>query len=215
MKLLTFCHFLRIQRIVIRYRLDDLTLELSMLPWWLRLLGAALSWRWLPWRKLRPIRGARLRSALQGLGPISVKFGRILSTCRDLLPGNVANELTWLQDKVPPSPPKLVVKRIGKRSGVRIEQVSARFERELLVSALVAQIRVARLKSGEEVVTKATRLNLKPVTHSDIAWLFIPARLVERVFSEARRLHPVEVVSDYEKTVVDELDLLHEIANAS
>ena len=79
----------------------------------------------------------------------------------------------------------------------------------------MAQVHAARLKSGEEVVVKVIRPNLEPVIRSDIAWLFILARLAERVSSEARRLHPVEVVSDYEKTIVDELDLLREAANAS
>lgn len=102
MKLLAVRRLLRIQRVVIRYRLDDLILELPMLPWWLRLLGATLPWRWLPRRKLELTRGARLRLALQDLGPIFIKFGQILSTRRDLLPDDIANELAWLQDKVPP-----------------------------------------------------------------------------------------------------------------
>ncbi|OES60330.1 hypothetical protein A7R81_15935 [Pseudomonas aeruginosa] len=93
MKLLAFRRLLRIQRVVVRYRLDDLILELPMLPWWLRLLGAALPWRWLPRRKLELTRGARLRLALQDLGPIFIKFGQILSTRRDLLPDDIANEL--------------------------------------------------------------------------------------------------------------------------
>ncbi|MBF2948548.1 ubiquinone biosynthesis regulatory protein kinase UbiB [Pseudomonas aeruginosa] len=215
MKLLAFRRLLRIQRVVIRYRLDDLILELPMLPWWLRLLGATLPWRWLPRRKLELTRGARLRLALQDLGPIFIKFGQILSTRRDLLPDDIANELAWLQDKVPPFPPELAVKRIEEQLGAKIEQVFARFEREPLASASVAQVHAARLKSGEEVVVKVIRPNLEPVIRSDIAWLFILARLAERVSSEARRLHPVEVVSDYEKTIVDELDLLREAANAS
>ncbi|WP_121380212.1 ubiquinone biosynthesis regulatory protein kinase UbiB, partial [Pseudomonas aeruginosa] len=138
-----------------------------------------------------------------------------LSTRRDLLPDDIANELAWLQDKVPPFPPELAVKRIEEQLGAKIEQVFARFEREPLASASVAQVHAARLKSGEEVVVKVIRPNLEPVIRSDIAWLFILARLAERVSSEARRLHPVEVVSDYEKTIVDELDLLREAANAS
>ena len=116
---------------------------------------------------------------------------------------------------MPPFPPELAVKRIEEQLGAKIEQVFARFEREPLASASVAQVHAARLKSGEEVVVKVIRPNLEPVIRSDIAWLFILARLAERVSSEARRLHPVEVVSDYEKTIVDELDLLREAANAS
>ncbi|PYB19361.1 AarF/UbiB family protein, partial [Pseudomonas aeruginosa] len=177
MKLLAVRRLLRIQRVVIRYRLDDLILELPMLPWWLRLLGATLPWRWLPRRKLELTRGARLRLALQDLGPIFIKFGQILSTRRDLLPDDIANELAWLQDKVPPFPPELAVKRIEEQLGAKIEQVFARFEREPLASASVAQVHAARLKSGEEVVVKVIRPNLEPVIRSDIAWLFILARL--------------------------------------
>lgn len=163
MKLLAVRRLLRIQRVVIRYRLDDLILELPMLPWWLRLLGATLPWRWLPRRKLELTRGARLRLALQDLGPIFIKFGQILSTRRDLLPDDIANELAWLQDKVPPFPPELAVKRIEEQLGAKIEQVFARFEREPLASASVAQVHAARLKSGEEVVVKVILPNLEPV----------------------------------------------------
>ena len=214
MKLLAFRRLLRIQRVVIRYRLDDLILELPMLPWWLRLLGATLPWRWLPRRKLELTRGAPApgaagpRTDLHQVRPDSLHPPRPAARRHRQRTGLAA-------DKVPPFPPELAVKRIEEQLGAKIEQVFARFEREPLASASVAQVHAARLKSGEEVVVKVIRPNLEPVIRSDIAWLFILARLAERVSSEARRLHPVEVVSDYEKTIVDELDLLREAANAS
>lgn len=215
MKLLAFRRLLRIQSVVIRYRLDDLILELPMLPWYLRLLGGLLPWRWLPRRKLELSRGERIRLALEGLGPIFIKFGQILSTRRDLLPDDIANELARLQDKVPPFPPEASVALIEEQLGAKVEQVFARFEREPLASASVAQVHAAQLKSGEEVVVKVIRPGLKPVIRADMSWLFILARLAERVSADARRLHPVEVVSDYEKTIYDELDLLREAANSS
>ncbi|MCY1342015.1 putative protein kinase UbiB [compost metagenome] len=215
MKLLALRRLLRIQRVAIRYRLDDLVLDLPVLPWWLRLLGGLLPWRWLPRRKLELTRGARLRLALEDLGPIFIKFGQILSTRRDLLPDDIAAELARLQDKVPPFPPEQAVARIEEQLGAKVEQIFARFEREPLASASVAQVHAAQLKTGEEVVVKVIRPNLKPVIRADIAWLFVIARIAERISSDARRLHPVEVVSDYEKVIYDELDLLREAANAS
>lgn len=215
MKLLAFRRLLRIQSVAIRYRLDDMVLELPFLPWWLRLAGGLLPWRWLPRKPLALSRGARLRLALEDLGPIFIKFGQILSTRRDLLPDDIALELAFLQDKVPPFPPEQAVALIEQQLGAKIEQVFSRFEREPLASASVAQVHTAQLKSGEEVVVKVIRPNLEPVIRSDIAWLHILARTAERISADARRLHPAEVVSDYEKTIYDELDLLREAANSS
>ncbi len=215
MKLLAFRRLLRIQRVAIRYRLDDMVLELPFLPWWLRLLGGLLPWRWLPRKPLELSRGARIRLALEDLGPIFIKFGQILSTRRDLLPDDIALELAFLQDKVPPFPPEQAVALIEQQLGAKIEQVFSRFEREPLASASVAQVHTAQLKSGEDVVVKVIRPNLEPVIRSDIAWLHILARTAERISADARRLHPAEVVSDYEKTIYDELDLLREAANSS
>ncbi len=214
MKLLAVRRLLRIQRVVIRYRLDDLILELP-LPWWLRSVSYFLPWRWLPRRKLALSRGERVRLALQDLGPIFIKFGQLLSTRRDLLPLDMADELAFLQDQVPPFDPAHSVALIEAQLGAKVGDVFARFDTQPLASASVAQVHAAQLRSGEEVVVKVVRPGLKPVIRADIAWLFLLAKLAERVSGEARRLHPVEVVSDYEKTIYDELDLLREAANAS
>ena len=110
MKLLAIRRLLRIQRIAIRYRLDDLILEYPLLPWWMRALRLGMPWRWLPRRKLALSRGERLRLALEDLGPIFIKFGQLLSTRRDLLPPDIADELAFLQDQVPPFDPQRRVK---------------------------------------------------------------------------------------------------------
>ncbi|NWB97369.1 ubiquinone biosynthesis regulatory protein kinase UbiB [Pseudomonas gingeri] len=214
MKLLAVRRLLRIQRVVIRYRLDDLLFELP-LPWFLLALRFALPWRWFPRKPLDLSRGARLRLALQDLGPIFIKFGQILSTRRDLLPEDIADELMLLQDRVPPFDSQTAVKLIESQLGKSISEVFSRFDIAPLASASVAQVHAAQLKSGEEVVVKVIRPGLKPIIAQDLAWLFLLARAAERVSADARLLHSVDVVSDYEKTIYDELDLLREAANAS
>ncbi|MFQ6574670.1 ubiquinone biosynthesis regulatory protein kinase UbiB [Pseudomonas sp. UM16] len=214
MKLLAVRRLLRIQSVVIRYRLDDLLFELP-LPWWLMALRHLMPWRWFPRKPLELSRGARLRMALQDLGPIFIKFGQLLSTRRDLLPEDIADELMRLQDRVPPFDPQQAIALIEEQLGAKISDVFSRFDVEPLASASVAQVHAAKLKSGEEVVVKVVRPGLKPVIAQDLAWLFLIARGAERVSADARLLHPVEVVNDYEKTIYDELDLLREAANAS
>ncbi|PLU89183.1 MULTISPECIES: ubiquinone biosynthesis regulatory protein kinase UbiB [Pseudomonas] len=214
MKLLAVRRLFRIQRVVIRYRLDDLLIDLP-LPWWLMSLRLLMPWRWLPRKPSELNRGARLRLALQDLGPIFIKFGQLLSTRRDLLPNDIADELMLLQDRVPPFDPKQAVALIEAQLGAPVTQLFSRFDVEPLASASVAQVHAARLKSGEEVVVKVVRPGLKPVIAQDLAWLFLIAKAAERASADARRLHPVEIVGDYEKTIYDELDLLREAANAS
>ncbi|SIP99600.1 ubiquinone biosynthesis regulatory protein kinase UbiB [Aquipseudomonas alcaligenes] len=214
MSLLATRRLLRILRVVIRYRLDDLLLTLP-LPTWMRVLRFALPWRWLPRGKLELSRGEALRLALEDLGPIFIKFGQLLSTRRDLLPPDVADELARLQDQVPPFDPEHAVARIEEQLGAKVGEVFARFDVQPLASASIAQVHAAQLKSGEEVVVKVIRPNLRPIIRSDLAWLFLAARIAEKASADARRLRPVEVVSDYEKTIFDELDLMREAANAS
>ncbi|TDV51461.1 2-octaprenylphenol hydroxylase [Pseudomonas graminis] len=214
MSLLAVRRLFRIQRVVIRYRLDDLLFALP-LPWWLLAVRFVLPWRWLPRRKNELSRGARLRLALQDLGPIFIKFGQLLSTRRDLLPEDVADELMMLQDRVPPFDSAKAVALIESQLGAKISEVFSRFDVTPLASASVAQVHAARLKTGEEVVVKVVRPGLKPIIGSDLAWLFILAKIAERVSADARLLHPVDVVADYEKTIYDELDLLREAANSS
>jgi len=214
MKLLAVRRLFRIQRVVIRYRLDDLLFALP-LPWWMLALRYVMPWRWFPRKALDLSRGARLRLALQDLGPIFIKFGQLLSTRRDLLPEDIADELMHLQDRVPPFDSQLAIDLIEQQLGAKISAVFSRFDVAPLASASVAQVHAAQLKTGEEVVVKVVRPGLKPIIGQDLAWLFILARIAERLSADARLLHPVEVVSDYEKTIYDELDLLREAANSS
>jgi ubiquinone biosynthesis protein len=214
MSLLAVRRLFRIQRVVIRYRLDDLLFALP-LPWWLLAVRFVLPWRWIPRRKSELTRGARLRLALQDLGPIFIKFGQLLSTRRDLLPEDIADELMLLQDRVPPFESEKAIALIESQLGAKISQMFARFDVAPLASASVAQVHAAQLKTGEEVVVKVVRPGLKPIIGSDLAWLFILAKIAERLSADARLLHPVDVVADYEKTIYDELDLLREAANSS
>ncbi|PZQ27917.1 MAG: ubiquinone biosynthesis regulatory protein kinase UbiB, partial [Ectopseudomonas oleovorans] len=204
MKLLAVRRLLRIQRVVIRYQLDDLLLALP-LPFWLRALSWLLPWRWLPRKPLDLSRGTRLRLALEDLGPIFIKFGQLLSTRRDLMPPDIADELARLQDQVPPFPEAQAIALIERQLGAPVSELFARFDSQPLASASVAQVHAAQLKSGEEVVVKVVRPGLKPVIRQDLAWLFLIARVAEKASADARRLRPVEVVSDYEKTIFDEL----------
>ena len=198
MKLLAVRRLLRIQRVVIRYRLDDLLFALP-LPWFLLALRYALPWRWFPRKTLDLSRGARLRLALQDLGPIFIKFGQILSTRRDLLPEDIADELMKLQDRVPPFDSQVSVKLIEEQLGKKISEVFSRFDVEPLASASVAQVHAAQLKTGEEVVVKVIRPGLKPIIAQDLAWLFILARAAEKLSADARLLHPVDVVQRLRK----------------
>lgn len=214
MKLLAIRRLWRILRVILRYRLDDLLFALP-LPWHLRALQIFMPWRWLPRGENKLTRGQALRLALEDLGPVFIKFGQILSTRRDLLPPDVADEMAKLQDQVPPFSSEKSMQLIEEQLGVPIAQVFKTFSSTPLASASIAQVHAAQLKSGEDVVVKVIRPGLKPIIAQDIAWLFLLASIAERAVPEARRLRPKDVVSDYEKTIYDELDLLREAANTS
>jgi ubiquinone biosynthesis protein len=202
----------KIIRVFSRYRLDTFIDAERLTP--------ALRWclRLAPWR-LAPVgalsRGARLRLALEDLGPVFIKFGQMLSTRRDLLPEDIADELAKLQDDVPPFPPAQARSIIETTLGAQVEDLFAQFDTEPMASASVAQVHAAVLHSGEQVVVKVVRPGIKPIILQDLALLYTLARLLARYFPDGRRLRPVEVVSDYEITILDELDLQREAANAS
>lgn len=196
----------------VRYRLD-LLVEADTLP-------APLSYiiRFSPLRLLpapRASRGERLRLALESLGPIFVKFGQLLSTRRDLIPPDMADELAKLQDQVPPFSPKRAIATIEQALGQPIAELFAVFSAEPLASASVAQVHAAQLKSGQQVVVKVLRPGIESVIRQDTELLFIIARLIERYLPDGRRLRAVEVVEDYANTIFDELDLKREGANTA
>ena len=202
---------LRISWVITRHRLDTL-LPLERLPWWLRAL------LWFSPLRLVPIgkrsRGERLRLALEALGPIFIKFGQMLSTRRDLLPPDIADELKRLQDQVPPFPGELAIARVEKELEMSLATAFAEFDHVPLASASIAQVHAARLHSGEDVVVKIIRPGIDRVMRQDMALMYQVAKLLAKV-PEARRLRPVEVIRDYESTLFDELDLYKEAANTS
>ena len=198
--------------VLVRHGLDEIVLTTHLLrP--VRFLLYLLPWNWV--RGAHAPRAVRLRRALEDLGPIFVKFGQILSTRRDLLPGDIADELAELQDRVPPFPGDSALDIVREALGRPIEEVFGDFEREPLASASIAQVHSARLLDGREVVVKVVRPGIEKVIRRDVSLLHLVARLAHRYWPDAHRLRPREVVSEYEKTILDELDLLREAASAS
>lgn len=166
-------------------------------------------------RKPTEPRGVRIRKTLEDLGPIYVKFGQTLSTRKDLLPEDIAEELVKLQDKVPPFGFELAKQIIEQQLGQTLEQAFAEFDPVPLASASVAQVHTATLHSGEKVIVKVLRPDIEGKIHSDVGLLYELARIAESFSSDARRLRAMEVVAEFEKTILDELDLVREAANAS
>ncbi|MCW8854367.1 MAG: ubiquinone biosynthesis regulatory protein kinase UbiB [Gammaproteobacteria bacterium] len=203
---------LRINYVLVRHGLDDIVFAIHLFrPF--RFLMYLLPWNW--FIRKRASRGQRIRCALEDLGPIFIKFGQMLSTRKDLLPDEIAEELTKLQDRVPPFPGVEAKAIIEKAYGCSIEDVFDDFDEQPLASASVAQVHAAKLKDGTEVVVKVLRPTILPVIKRDTELLAIVARLAERYSSEARRLRPIEIVEEYQKTIIDELDLMREAANGS
>jgi ubiquinone biosynthesis protein len=200
-----------IARVVGRYRLDELLPEQARHP----VLGTLLKAN--PWRlgAADASRGERLRRSLEELGPVFIKFGQMLSTRRDLMPEDIADELAKLQDQVPPFPSESAVAQIESALGAPVDELFERFDREPMASASVAQVHGARTREGREVVVKVIRPGIEKTIEKDMALLALLARGLERWFREGRRLRPVEVVADYRHTILDELDLGREAANAS
>jgi ubiquinone biosynthesis protein len=194
-----------------RYRLDELLVALPPLKF-------ARAVRLLPWgrRHVRELsRGARLRLALQELGPIYVKFGQILSTRRDLLPEDIAEDLAGLQDDVPPFPSERARAIIEDQLGASIPELFEEFEDRPLASASIAQVHAARLKSGEKVVVKVVRPGIERQIGRDLELLRALARLVRRYHPEGDRIRPDDIVSEFQRVIYRELDMKAEAASAS
>jgi len=166
-------------------------------------------------RRLNLPRGERLRLALESLGPIFVKFGQVLSTRRDLLPADVADELAKLQDRVPPFPGDIAVREIERRLGRPIDVLFDDFDRTPIASASIAQVHLARLKDGREVAVKVVRPNMAPVIERDLQLLRTAGAMLVRISADARRLRPLEVIDEFDKYLHDELDMIREAANAN
>ena len=160
-------------------------------------------------------RGARLRLALERLGPIFVKFGQLLSTRRDLVPPDMVEELSRLQDNVPPFPAELSRELIERAFGRRIEELFATFDAEPVASASIAQVHFATLHDGREVAVKVLRPGMLDIIEDDLALMRTLAGWVERFSADGRRLKPREVVGEFNTYLHDELDLVREAANAA
>ena len=198
-------------RTVARYRLDQL-LPSNQRP---RLFSLLLRvFPVLPVPATTP-RGERLRRALEDLGPVFVKFGQLLSTRRDLLPHDIADELALLQDQVAPFPAKQAIQRIEAALGKPLNECFAEFDANPLAAASVAQVHAAQLLDGSDVVVKVLRPGIEQTIRQDLKLLRHAAQLLSKWSRNGRRLRPVEVVAEYDRIIHGELDLQREAANAS
>ena len=206
----TLFRMLAIQRVLVKYGLDDIIKETHL---WrpLRFLFYLA-----PRRRDRsaPI-GERIRLALEELGPIFVKFGQAISTRRDLLPPDIADELAKLQDAVPPFPAEQAKAIIEGAYDEPVATVFERFDDEPLAAASIAQVHTAKLKAGTEVIVKVLRPGVEGQIERDLGVLRMLAGLADRYWEHGKRLRPLEVVDEYEHTILDELDLMREAANTA
>jgi len=206
----TLLRLVSIQRVLVKYGLDDVitaTHFLRPLRFFFYLFPRSAD-------RSDPL-GKRIRLALQELGPIFVKFGQAVSTRRDLVPAGIADELALLQDRVPPFPGEQAAGILTEIYGQPLDQVFARFDIEPLAAASIAQVHSAALPDGKEVIVKVLRPGVRALIERDLAVLYVIASLADRYWPGSRRLRPLEVVAEYEKTVLDELDLMREAANTS
>ncbi|MFB0996276.1 MAG: AarF/UbiB family protein, partial [Porticoccaceae bacterium] len=200
----------KIAKVVGKYRLD-LLLDKEKLPYSFRIFLAPAVLFGQP----SGSRGERLRKSLEELGPIFVKFGQLLSTRPDLVPEDISAELAVLQDNVPPFSSELFKQNVELALSGSVDELFLSFEPDPLASASVAQVHAAVLADGRDVVVKAVRPNIEKTIRKDIALLYTLARLVKKYSEDGERLHPLEVVKDYESVILEELNLQSEGANAS
>ncbi len=196
--------------VVFRYGLDELVLSGFRNPV-VRAVRAVIT----VGRRLDSPRGQRLREALERLGPIFVKFGQVLSTRRDLMPLDIAEELARLQDRVPPFPSAVAVSTIERAFGKKLDEVFASFDQVPVASASIAQVHFAVLRNGREVAVKVLRPGMLPVIEKDLGLMRMMAGWVEALSADGRRLKPREVVAEFDKYLHDELDLMREASNAT
>jgi ubiquinone biosynthesis protein len=178
----------------------------------LRFLVYLNPWNW--FRKESLTRGESLRKALEELGPIFVKFGQALSTRPDVLPPDIALELTKLQDNVPPFSSKTALETIEKAYRKPVGEVFASFDEAVLASASIAQVHAATLNSGEDVVVKILRPGIKSIIKQDLSILHAIANLADKYWSESKRFKPKQIVEEFERNLLDELSMQREAANA-
>jgi ubiquinone biosynthesis protein len=200
----------RIFYVILRFGLDEFLLAHPRT----RILRVSLK-TLLFFRSTSAPRGERLRRALESLGPIFVKFGQVLSTRRDLMPTDIADELAKLQDQVPPFPSEQAIAMLERIYKKPLTDVFKTFDTTPIASASVAQVHFAVLPDGRDVAVKILRPNIEKVITHDLALLDTAAGLVKFWWEDGRRLRPREVVKEFEKHLRDELDLMREASNAS
>ncbi|MGV8935033.1 MAG: ubiquinone biosynthesis regulatory protein kinase UbiB [Gallionellaceae bacterium] len=205
-----FFRLLRIIYVVLRFGLDEFILAHKSTRWMLLPLKLILFTR-----NTSAPRAVRLRLALESLGPIFVKFGQMLSTRRDLMPLDIAEELAKLQDQVPPFPSAQAIALIEQVFKKNLHDVFSSFDAEPIASASVAQVHFAVLPDGREVAVKILRPGIEPIINHDIALLDVGAGLLERWWADGKRLKPRLVVAEFNKYLHDELDLMREASSAS
>jgi len=206
----TLLRMIRIQRVLMRHGLDEIitaTHFLRPLRFLFYLFPRA--------KDVSEPLGKRIRMALIELGPIFVKFGQAVSTRRDLLSPDIADELAELQDRVPPFPADEAIAILDEAYGQSVDEVFSRFDREPFAAASIAQVHTAALQDGTEVIVKLLRPGVRELIDRDLDVLYALAGLADRYWGTGKRLRPLEVVAEYEKTIVDELDLLREGANTA
>ncbi len=204
---------LEIQRVLVRHGLDEFVVATHLYrP--LRFLYFLQPSTWFE-RRRGASRGERIRLALEELGPIFIKFGQAVSTRRDLLPPDIADELAKLQDRVPPFPGEAARAAIERSLGSPVGEVFGSFDTIPLAAASIAQVHTATLKDGREVIVKVLRPSMQTVIRRDLEVLYALAGLALRYVPDTSRLRPREVVAEYDKTIMDELDLMREAANAA
>jgi len=208
--MLKFLRLLKILRVSVRYGLDEIAISGLKKPRIAKLIDTVFFWR-----DLSAPRGERLRMALEELGPIFVKFGQVLSTRRDLIPADLVEELSRLQDRVPPFDTELAIKQIRKSLGAHPDELFATFERTPVASASIAQVHFATLRDGRQVAVKVLRPGMKKSIDDDVALMHIAADWISSLWADSKRLKPREVVAEFDKYLHDELDLMREAANAS
>ncbi|MBT6209728.1 MAG: 2-polyprenylphenol 6-hydroxylase, partial [Woeseia sp.] len=206
----TLLRLINIQRVLVRYGLDEIITQTHLLR------PLRFVFYFFPRAKdvSEPL-GKRIRLALIELGPIFVKFGQAISTRRDLLPTDVADELAKLQDRVPPFPAEEAIAILDGIYGKSVHDVFARFDVEPFAAASVAQVHTAALQDGKEVIVKLLRPGVRKLIERDLDVMFAIARLADKYWSLSKRLRPLEIVAEYEKTIIDELDLAREGANTA
>lgn len=203
---------IHINYVLMKHGLDEIILATHLFrP--IRFLVYLSPWHWL--KRDKGTRGERIRLVLEELGPVFVKFGQIVSTRRDLLAPDIAEELAKLQDQVPPFAGDIARTIIEKELGAAINDIYQDFDETPLASASIAQVHAAHLKDGSDVIVKVVRPDIKKRIKRDVELLYTVAHLAQKYWQDGRRLRPVEVVEHYEKTIMNELNLSHEAANAT